>query len=87
MTVKEVRNPEGYYKYSAKFYLQFDPLLLNSLESITIQSTIEPGGREVVNEKIQPKKLVNGVHMCVYILYACLCVCCFCTAAKGFAML
>ncbi|XP_065897508.1 fibroblast growth factor receptor 3-like [Dysidea avara] len=57
VTVEEVWNPEGYYKYSAKFSMQFDPLLLNSLESITIQVTIEPGGRILVKERIQPKKL------------------------------
>ncbi|XP_065893701.1 uncharacterized protein, partial [Dysidea avara] len=57
VTVEEVWNPKGYYKYSAKFSLQFDPLLLNSLESITIQSTIEPDGRILYTESIKPKKL------------------------------
>jgi len=72
VTIEADWNPKQYYKLSVKFSLQFDPLLLNSLDEIIIQPTIEPGGIRLLpfgsRLSIQPNTLVNGVcaHTWVY---------------------
>jgi len=70
VTIEADWNPKQYYTLSVKFSLQFDPLLLNSLDKITIQPTIEPDGIYLLPDEylsIQPKELVNGVCTCVYV--------------------
>ena len=83
VTIEADWNPKQYYKLSVKFSLQFDPLLLNSLDKITIQPTIEPDGIRLLpfGIDIQAKELVNGVCTCVYVhtlgcidIFKCVCM-------------
>ena len=76
--MKREWNPEGYYKYTAQLTLQFDPLLLNDIEDITIQPfSLSPGllGKKRLTKepvKIKVKKLVRHLYVC---MHACMHVC------------
>ena len=80
MTMKREWNPEGYYKYTAQLTLQFDPLLLNDIEDITIQPfSLSPGllgKKRLTKESVKIKKLVRHLCVCMHAcIYTCMLVC------------